>query len=316
MVEFENTSSWEVYFATVGGVANWGRNVVFAFNSGWEYDCPNENKRHFIDGSKAGGSGDGDEKSGGGGGDPHFQRWGREHSSFHGECDLVMTHSDSFHNNAGLDLHVRTKIDTYFCYIETAALRIGDDILQFHRENVIFNGVALSVPDLPFTFGDNFKYTVKEGQVEAGKNVNFYQYFQVSLHGDSSILFKFYKKYLTIDIKGHTNDFAGSSGLLGDYHTGEMIGRGGQLFNDFKSFGFEWQVNQDDPVIFAVDRSPQLPYERCRMPTMPRPSRRKLRGKDSALMQSAKDACIAASDVDLCLEDVLMTGDLGIAGLW
>jgi len=49
---------------------------------------------------------------------------------------------------------------------------------------------------------------------------------------------------------------------------------------------------------------------------MPRPSRRKLRGKDSALMQSAKDACIAASDVDLCLEDVLMTGDLGIAGLW
>lgn len=57
MVEFENTSSWELYFATVGGVLTSGRNVVFAFNSGWEYDCPNINDRHFIGGTKAGGGG-------------------------------------------------------------------------------------------------------------------------------------------------------------------------------------------------------------------------------------------------------------------
>ena len=50
----------------------------------------------------------------GGGGDPHFARWGQEHDSFHGECDLVMVHSDQFHNGAGFDLHARTKIQDYF----------------------------------------------------------------------------------------------------------------------------------------------------------------------------------------------------------
>ena len=48
----------------------------------------------------------------------------QEHDSFHGECDLVLLHSEEFHNGAGLDLHIRTTIQDYFSYIETAALRV------------------------------------------------------------------------------------------------------------------------------------------------------------------------------------------------
>ena len=315
MVEFENKSSWELYFGTVGGVPTSGRNVVFAFNSGWEYDCPNIDDRHFISSDKAGGTG-GDDKPASAGGDPHFQRWGSEHFSFHGECDLVMAHSDSFHNGAGLDLHVRTTIDSYFSFIETAALRIGQNILQFHPTAVILNGIELTPSDLPFTFGDSFKYTIREGDLEEGKNAKFYQYFQVDLHEDSHMVFKFYKKFLTIDITGHTNDFADSVGLLGDYHTGKMISRNGEELTNFESFGFEWQVSPEDPMIFADARSPQLPYERCRMPTAPRPSRRQLRGYDSVFLEAAKQACMKSANADLCMDDVLTTKDLGIAGLW
>jgi len=256
-------------------------------------------------------------KAGGGGGDPHFQRWDREHTSFHGECDLVMVHSDNFHNGAGLDLHVRTKIEDYFSYIETAALRVGDTILEFHRDNFFVNGKMYEPKDLPVTFGGDFKYTISNAEVPHGKNMQYYQYFKVDLHEASSILFKYYKKYLTISVSGHSFDFGDSVGLLGEYETGNMISRDGQIMTDYNSYGFEWQVNPGDGTLFQQVRSPQLPYEQCRMPTASRPARR-LRGIDQAFYEQAKQACahIAGSDQDLCTEDIIATGDLGIATLW
>ena len=257
-------------------------------------------------------------KAGGGGGDPHFQRWGREHSSFHGECDLVMVHSDTFHNNAGLDLHVRTTIEDYFSYIESAALRVGKSTLEFHQHHFYLDGTKYTPSDLPLTFGGDFKYTVSNAEIESGKNEKFYQYYKVDLHEDSSIIFKYYKKYLTIAIAGHTNDFSDSIGLLGDYATGDMLDRAGKVMTDFDEYGFEWQVNPEDAKLFMDARAPQLPFEQCRMPTAARPARRKLRGADSALYEAAKEACahVSGSDYDLCTDDVMSTGDVGLASLW
>jgi hypothetical protein len=136
------------------------------------------------------------------------------------------------------------------------------------------------------------------------------------LHEDSSVLFKFYKKFLTYQISGHVNDFQDSVGLMGEYHTGEMIGRDGRVMESFDEFGFEWQVQPTDAVLFSEVRSPQLPYEQCRMPTAARPARRVLR--NSAIMNQAQEACahITGNDYNLCLDDVAMTGDVGIASLW
>lgn len=257
-------------------------------------------------------------KAGGGGGDPHFQRWDREHSSFHGECDLVMVHSDTFHNHAGIDLHVRTTIQDYFSYIESAALRVGESVIEFHQHYFYLDGVKYTAEDLPMTFGGDFKYTISEAEIEAGKNARFYQYFKVDLHQDSSILFKFYKKFLTIAVSGHANDFADSVGLLGDYATGDMLSRSGMVMSDFDQYGFEWQVNPEDAKLFQDARAPQLPFEQCRLPTAARPARRKLRGADAALYEAAKEACahVSGSDYDLCADDVMSTGDVGLASLW
>lgn len=258
--------------------------------------------------------------AGGGGGDPHFNTWNSEHQSFHGECDLVMVHSDKFHMGTGLDLHVRTTIESYFSYIETAALRIGEHVVEFHKNHFFIDGDEYKPSDLPMTFGTGaLQYTISNAEVEEGKNSRFYQYYKVDLHENSSILFKYYKKYLTIDVSGHVADFHDSVGLLGDFHTGNMVSREGQIMNNFNEFGFEWQVQpEEDGKLFREDKGPQLPFEQCRMPTAARPARRHLRGGDQALHEAAMKACahVSGNGFDLCVDDVLSVGDLGLATLW
>ena len=280
----------------------------------FDFDHPSFN---FKKNPPAGGGGAGDDPVLVGG-DPHFQRWkGKDHGSFHGECDLVLAHSDSFHNGAGVDIHVRTTIDSYFSYIETAAVRVGKDVLEFHKNKVILNGHADILPtDLPYTFqAGEFQYSLTNAQCPEGKNPKYYQYYKMELGDKSSILFKFYKKFLTLSIDGHPTDFADSVGLLGEYHTGEMLDRAGRVVNDYDSFGPAWQVSPEEPKLFVDDRSPQLPFERCRLPTAPRPSRRRLRG-DSVLAAKAAEACANAASVDLCVDDIMTTGDLGLADIW
>ena len=51
-----------------------------------------------------------------------------------GECDLVLVHIDDFQNGLPLDIHIRTKIRYEdYSYIESAAIKIGDDILEVGR---------------------------------------------------------------------------------------------------------------------------------------------------------------------------------------
>lgn len=230
-----------------------------------------------------------------------------------------MVHSDNFHNGVGLDLHARTTIETYFSYIETAALRVGEHVLNFHKNHFYLNGVQLTPSDLPMTFGGDFKYTITSPAVEADKNGRFYQYYMVDLHDKSTILFRFYKQYLTINMSGNRADFGDSVGLLGQFETGAMLDRDGNEVDSFDHLGFEWQVNPTDPKLFVEDRdrAPQLPFEMCRLPTAARTERRALRG-DKKLVELAEKACahVRGNDFQLCVDDVVMTRDVGLADLW
>lgn len=230
-----------------------------------------------------------------------------------------MIHSEKFHNGAGLDLHARTTIEDYFSYMESAALRVGKWTMEFHHQYFHLNRVVFKPEDLPITIGDDgIDYTISTVEIEAGKNERFYQYYKVDLGHDSHMFFKFYKKYLTVSVSGNVNDFHDSAGLLGDYHTGAMLSRDGVEMTDFDELGFEWQVTPEDAHLFLDSRSPQLPFEQCRMPTAARPARRQLRGANSALLQAALAACthVSGSDYDLCTDDVMATGDIGMASMW
>ena len=229
-----------------------------------------------------------------------------------------MVHSEKFHNGAGFDLHARTTIMDYFSYMETAALRVGPFTLEFYNDKVFFNGYQFKPSQLPFEFGEENKYKLSVMEVEEGKNPKYYQYYKVDLGADSFMLFKFYKEFLTISISGHPKDFEDSVGLLGDYETGAMISRDGKVLSNFELMGFEWQVNPEDPSLFMNLRGPQLPFEPCRLPTAARPARRHLRA-NRILAEAAQQACAhvgGGTDRDLCVDDVLQTGDVGLADLW
>ena len=256
--------------------------------------------------------------SGGGGGDPHFKRWGYDHrESFHGECDLVVLHSEKFHG-AGLDFHVRTTLfDDLYSYIESAALRVGDDILEVHNGHIMLNGAKYSEDMMPLKFGGNkYEFSVVKTEQRANGDIRRRVY-RLDLEDASGIEFKFYEHMMTFNIVGHP-DFVDGSGMLGAYPSGEMLSRTGKPMDDFVQFGFEWQVNPDDAMLFSDNRLPQLPYERCRMPSRSaQSSRRRLRG-NTKLVESARTACsgVVGKDFELCVDDVVMTGDVELANEW
>ena len=248
------------------------------------------------------------------GGDPHFRRWGQAvRDSFHGECDLVLVHSETFYNNAGLDIHVRTTMNDFYSYIESAAVKIGNHVLEVNQGDFLLGGTPYDESDLPLIFGDkeeNFKFEL------VSKNEHRTSY-RLDFGNEAEIVFKIYKQYMNIETTGHIQ-LSDNEGLLGSYPTGEMISRGGEVMTKFEDYGFEWQVRPEDPKLFAEAREPQLPYEKCRVPTAARPARRQLRAQNRKLQAEAEKACASqsGSDFDLCVDDVMMTGDIGLAEDW
>jgi hypothetical protein len=113
-------------------------------------------------------------------------------------------------------------------------------------------------------------------------------------------------------------DFGKSVGLLGDYGSSKMLARDGvTVLNIVDEFGAKWQVHEDEPKLFRTLREPQHPHATCKpVSTVARASRCHLR-EDGAFVKAAEAACASKSknDFDFCIQDVLATKDLGMAGL-
>ena len=243
-------------------------------------------------------------------GDPHIDRWGQEPLSFHGECDLVLAHSDRFHQHSGFDLHIRTTIYEFYSYIESAALQVGKFNLQVEQHGLTLDDKEVSYDSLPVSFGDEFQYTITLKEKDADHTK-----IRVLLHDHSEIFFTYYKHFLHILVSGNAKDFGDSVGLMGKYGTGELFARDGSIVEDFEEFAHTWQVNPEtDPQLFRQVRAPQFPAEKCRMPTVAAPSRRNLRA-NTEMFNEATEACShkQGRHFDLCIEDVMATGDIGMA---
>mmetsp|Transcript_4284 Transcript_4284/g.11702 ORF Transcript_4284/g.11702 Transcript_4284/m.11702 type:complete len:118 (+) Transcript_4284:118-471(+) len=113
---------------------------------------------------------------------------------------------------------------------------------------------------------------------------------------------------------------------MGEYGSGDMLDRQGNPMDpkDVNAFGMEWQVKPDegDPMIFSYPEGPQWPDSRCAMPNWTDPKKKNRKKKDHAREQMvgheelhsiAKMACAGVADFDLCVQDILMTGEIGLA---
>ena len=245
-----------------------------------------------------------------GGGDPHFSTWGGEKFSFHGQCDVILIRNDDFADGVGMHIHGRTKIHHAWSAFESAAVQIGNDILEVQgkgkddksedKANHLINGKANA--KLPAFIGG---YTVT-----MGSPAPHIRHYVVHLGDGEMIHIKTFNEFVWIEVKGPRNeDFIGSHGLLGSFENGHMVARDGKtIVTDPNEFGMEWQVRDTDPQLFHSVEGPQYPQQ-CLMPKHPKVELR-LGEKDAAMK--------ACAHVDVrkrheCIADVLSTRNLAMA---
>jgi len=238
--------------------------------------------------------------------DPHVQKWNGEWYDYNGECDLVLLSVPEL----DMDIHVRTTIRYSYSFIQTAAVRIGTDVLEVASwGEYLLNGVegalvtnnhGQAVPML----GD---YPIDYVQMEAIKHRFI---IPIDEHGHNITLMT-YKDFVNVQIDAPAHTLVSSHGLMGDFQTGKSLARNGEtVVSDPKAFGQEWQVLESEPNLFAVAREPQAPKQQCRLPE----EAARGHNTNSVLHQAAVKECEehARQNKDACVADVMATGDLGM----
>ena len=243
----------------------------------------------------------------GGFGDPHFQTWVGGRYDYHGECDLILLSSDTFAYGLGLDIHVRTTIRDNWSYISAAALRIGEDILEVQSQAKYFYNGEEGAP-LPKKFGG---FTIDH---KIPKHKNRPDRFVIYTNS-GKIDIRVYNDFVGVSIlKPKEEGFGDSVGLMGSFKSGDWLLRDGEtVVTDPNAFGPEWQVRDHEHQLFVEKGSVTWP-ETCHMPSdYAKEGRRRLE-ESSITEEMAEEACEHwVYDKDLCIHDVLLTGDLDIA---
>jgi hypothetical protein len=201
--------------------------------------------------------------------------------------------------------------DSTFDATESAAVRIGDDVLQVSSwGEFAMNGVVSA--DLtqarlgPFTVA----YTVMNKK----KSV-----FLIQNGDDDHIEVSNFKEWVNVKVFATEENYGTSSGLMGEFGTGRMMARNGSMvftMAESNEFGNEWQVTPHEPKLFLVeDRDPQSKDgNKCIMPSVTADQRRL---GETIAQEDAMEACADYREkVDLfemCVYDVLASGDLEMA---
>jgi von Willebrand factor type D domain len=243
--------------------------------------------------------------------DPHFQTFDGTQYSFHGECDLVMARSASFGNNTSIDIHARTTMVDNWSLISNAAIKVGKDILEIVNDNSYYlNGVK----NVGFPLTMDGQHVVKHHEemftsneeVDAKPEVMAVYTIEVDT---GSIKVSNYRGMIQVDVNAALVD---TLGMMGSQHMVGMIARNKEtVLTEANEMGAEWQVRDNEPMLFHEVRAPQYP-QTCTLPTIT--GRRNLRKSDNE-MKMAEAACssVGESHRHFCIEDSLLSGDIKMA---
>ena len=234
--------------------------------------------------------------------------------------------SDNFGGGLGFDIHIRTKVRTWWSYIETAVLRIGDDTLEVQggSDNVTrfwVNGIQGHTDQV--VDGSYLKSTL------AGHKIHFRdmsartKQFRIDWNGEDSISLETFGDFVRVNVRANKNskNFAGAVGLMGSYPTGSKLGRDGEhLIWNTNQFGQEWQVRHDEPKLFRTYDGVLQHPEKCLMPHTMRQQQGRGRRLEELLSQEAVESACAhvanQEDFQACVYDVRATNDVETAGLY
>jgi len=246
---------------------------------------------------------------GSGSGDPHFKTWTGDKYDYHGECDLVLVDHPTFMDGLGLRVHIRTTRVKYFSFIETVAVQIGEDVLEFANdvENFLING-EVAPPNLKHHKTMIGGFLVRRDAKELSIRLT------EDRRGAAQIILHVRKNgFPAVVVSGGDTDlFKGSLGLLGDWETGKRLARDGETElggQDATEFALEWQVRDDEPMLFKEVRFPQYPNT-C-IPPEPKPTNRL--GFSSFEYEAEKACAHWKHDKEDCIFDVIATRDVLVA---
>ena len=133
--------------------------------------------------------------------------WGGLWYDFHGQCDLVYLDDAEFGSGDGLTIHIRTSPRYIYSYIETAAIQIGEDVLEISSWGEFFyNGVEGT--RLPKMMAG--KYHVEHTEVSKKRHL-----YEVNLHEGQKIVVATHKDLLAIAVENASDkNFHNSVGML------------------------------------------------------------------------------------------------------
>mmetsp|Transcript_47909 Transcript_47909/g.116541 ORF Transcript_47909/g.116541 Transcript_47909/m.116541 type:complete len:224 (+) Transcript_47909:268-939(+) len=218
-----------------------------------------------------------------------------------------------------MHVHVRTTNYGSWSSTTSAAVKIGEDVLEVHGEDLaLINGVEYPVPSIvgsefnfPMTIGD-YSLTVQILGPHTRRHI-------IHMGDGEKIMINNFKEFVDVEFFGEkAEDYDGAVGMLGAYSEGgSMLARDGKtVFEDADAFGQEWQVRPTDPHLFHIIDGPQYPA-RCMMPEGPTAEQRHLRAMAKKVSEDdAKKACANASRKDNCIADVFGSDNLEMANIY
>ena len=245
---------------------------------------------------------------------------------FHGGCDLVLMDNPDFKDGLGMRVHIRTKIETWWSYVESSVIQIGNETVEItggKKDQWLFiNGV----PNEPL---ENKKWYM--GKV-SGLHV---RYRQEGGNGEARIYFgnsksrqvelRTFGEFVKVNIDAEGCDqYVGSLGLLGRFPDGLRVGRDGETFiKDVNAFGQEWQVKADEPLLFRSYEADWIvpAGKKCALPVVTAEKQRlhHRRLAQGIPVDQAEKACAhlgAPNERAACVFDVVATQDLSMAQSW
>ena len=244
-----------------------------------------------------------------------MKTWSGFTYDFHGACDLILVKSQNFHKGTGVEIQIRTEIRRDWSFIASTAIKIGGDILEVggHAKYAINREQGAELTE-----------SVQELAKIGGFPVQYFRYgtrrhkFEINIGDKQKIHVKIYNEFLSVGVDdAEAEDFGDATGMMGHFHSGKLLSRGGEEVADYKQFGFEWQVRntEEEPMLFTEGQFPQFPTQ-CKMPS-PKATSRRLRRRlsEGVSYEEAAKACEnwVYEARESCIYDVMSTGDLKMA---
>lgn len=249
-------------------------------------------------------------------GDPHIKTWFGETFDFHGGCDLVL-----LDNGIDLAVHIRTKIESWWSYIESAVLQIGEHTLEVMGAQ---DGFRFWVDGQEGSLASNHEETSMGVHSIEIRRINEHQsQFRVDVGEGNAVSLETMKRFVRVNVVPNDHDslkaanvFGPSLGLMGAFVDGSKTGRDGTtIFTDVNKFGLEWQVLESEPNLFHS--KDEVRGSKCVMPddTIFSAKRKRRLGEASIGFEDASTACarVNARDREACIADVMVTQDKEMA---